>query len=172
MFDRSLSNWWWQGNHRKRNVCEQKLFENNDNRTWLSLFYNRNDKLQGIIVWCKSYANANNARNEIFATSPRIFEAAIVWIRTNFPARNNSLEMLVSPEILRKFAPLENSREHFRGNTQLFKGSYLVTKHGISRNGSCLQGNCDHGNLGIPIFSIFSVLFESLFCNDQLANSP
>lgn len=129
MFDRSLSNWWWQGNHRKRNVCEQKLFENNDNRTWLSLFYNRNDKLQGITVWCKSYANANNARNEIFATSPRVFEAAIVWIRTNFPARNNSLEMLVSPEILRKFAPLENSREHFRGNTQLFKGSYLVTKH-------------------------------------------
>ena len=35
----------------------------------------------------------------------------------------------MSPEILRKFAPLENSREHFRGNTQLFKGSYLVTKH-------------------------------------------
>ena len=34
----------------------------------------------------------------------------------------------MSLEILRKFAPLENSREHFRDNGQLFKGSYLVTK--------------------------------------------
>ena len=172
MFDRSLSNWWWQGNHRKRNVCEQKLFENNDNRTWLSLFYNRNDKLQGITVWCKSYANANNARNEIFATSPRIFEAAIVWIRTNFPARNNSLEM----QWVSKF--WESLRlSKIRGNTSEIMANYsrklpCNETRGISRNDSCLQGNCNHGNLGIPIFSIFSVLFESLFCNDQLANSP